>query len=89
LTPGDGQSGFDPTRFRRRRVLILVAALIAHLSLGFFKYTEPTGDAAEYHALAVSLVTHGTLALGDDETDICSWRGCTLALARVRTPILL
>jgi hypothetical protein len=51
---------YSDDRYRRWRMAILVVALVLHAGLGLLEFHEPTGDAAEYHALAVNLLSDGT-----------------------------
>jgi hypothetical protein len=51
---------YSDNGYGRWRMAILVVALVFHAGLGLLKFHEPTGDAAEYHALATNLVGDGT-----------------------------
>ena len=52
--------------FRRWRAGVIGVALATHLGFCFLHYSPPTGDAAEYHALAVNLLTRHTFAVAGD-----------------------
>lgn len=44
-------------------MVVIGLAAVVHLAFCFLHHVEPTGDAAEYHALAVNLATRGTFGL--------------------------
>lgn len=57
------QSGLTIKKFGRWRAAVLGVALLLQLAFSALHYEKPSGDAAEYSALADNLVRHGAFAL--------------------------
>ncbi|UCF33447.1 MAG: glycosyltransferase family 39 protein [Phycisphaerales bacterium] len=60
------ETRYSDDRYARWRMAILAVALVFHTGLGLLKFHEPTGDAAEYHALATNLVDDGSFGYSRD-----------------------
>jgi 4-amino-4-deoxy-L-arabinose transferase-like glycosyltransferase len=66
MSDAQRQSALIVRRFGGWRAGIIAGALVLHVAYSFLHYSEPAGDAAEYHGLAVSLATTGRYALPAD-----------------------